>query len=361
VGRPKFHCLEGGSIKVDKRLVGIVVTVALLLAAGALIYGRWHQLGFRWDLFAAIFSQLNWFWVLLTALVNLLAYFGRAVRWAAMIRPLKPHPSYRNLFVATAIGFTAIVLFGRPGEFVRPYLIAVKERVSFSSQMAAWLLERIYDLLAVALIFGLGLSQVRVTDAKLGPGLTWVLSAGGYVMTGIAVGCLFVLIVFRRFSGLLRARLLAVLALLPERLGVRGERMLDAFLEGTLATRNSTAVLTIVMYTFAEWLLIIAGFLCIFQAFSGTEALSFMEVLILLGFVAFGGIVQIPGVGGGIQIAIIVVLTEMFRIPLESATGIAIAFWVLNFAIIVPVGLLLAFREGLNWHSLKHIKYIEKQ
>jgi hypothetical protein len=340
-------------------LAWIVATAALLIAAGVLIYGRWHESGFRWDLFAAIFSQLNWFWVLLAALVNLVAYFGRAVRWAVMIRPLKPHPNYWNLFVATAIGFTAIVLFGRPGEFVRPYLIAVKERVSFSSQMAAWLLERIYDLLAVALIFGLGLSQVRVTDAKLGPGLSWVLSTGGYVMTGIAAACLFVLIVFNRFSGVLRARLVAVLAVLPAPVGARGERMLDAFLQGTQATRGTSAVLSVVFYTFVEWLLVIAGFVCIFQAFAGTSSLSFMEVLILLGFVAFGGIVQIPGIGGGMQIAIIVVLTEMFRLPLESATGIAIAFWVLNFAIIVPLGLLFAFREGLNWRSLRHIKDIE--
>lgn len=295
----------------------------------------------------------------MAALVNLAAYLGRAVRWAVMIRPVKPHPNYWNLFVATAIGFTALVLFGRPGEFVRPYLIAVKERVSFSSQMAAWLLERIYDLLAMALIFGLGLSQVRVTDAKLGPGLSWVLSTGGYVMTGIAAACLFVLIVFNRFSGVLRARLMAVLAVLPAHVGARGESMLDAFLKGTQATRDTTAVLSVIFYTFVEWLLVIAGFVCIFQAFASTSSLRFMEVLILLGFVAFGGIVQIPGIGGGMQIAIIVVLTEMFRIPLESATGIAIAFWVLNFAIIVPLGLLFAFREGLNWRSLRHIQDIE--
>lgn len=295
----------------------------------------------------------------MAALVNLAAYLGRAVRWAVMIRPVKPHPNYWNLFVATAIGFTALVVFGRPGEFVRPYLIAVKERVSFSSQMAAWLLERIYDLLAMALIFGLGLSQVRVTDAKLGPGLSWVLSTGGYVMTGIAAACLFVLIVFNRFSGVLRARLMAVLAVLPAHVGARGESMLDAFLKGTQATRDTTAVLSVIFYTFVEWLLVIAGFVCIFQAFASTSSLRFMEVLILLGFVAFGGIVQIPGIGGGMQIAIIVVLTEMFRIPLESAIGIAIAFWVLNFAIIVPLGLLFAFREGLNWRSLRHIKDIE--
>jgi len=304
---------------------------------------------------------MNWFWVAMTAVLSLSAYFGRAIRWARMMRPVKAQPNVWHLFVATAVGFTAVVLFGRPGELVRPYLIAVKERTSFSSQMAAWLLERIYDLLAVALIFGLGLSQVRVTEAKLGPGLTWVLSTGGYVMTAIAVLCLLTLAVLSRFSGVLRSRAMPILALLPERIGSRMRRMLDAFLEGAQTTRDANAVAWVVFYTFIEWLLIVLGFVAMFRAFPETVGFDFMEVLIIIGFVAFGGLVQIPGIGGGMQIAIIVVLTEMFRVPIEPATGIAVMFWMLNTAVIVPLGLVLGFREGLNWRSLRHIKDIEKQ
>jgi len=349
-----------GLIKFGKRAVWIAAVVVVALI-GYLSFQRWHESGFRWHLFANIFARMNWFWVALTALLSLGAYFGRALRWACVIRPVKPHPNIWNLFVSTAIGFTAIVLFGRPGELVRPYLISVKERTSFSAQMAAWLLERIYDLLAVALIFGLGLSQVRVTGAKLGPGLTWVLSTGGYVMTAIAGLCLLALVVFRQFSGVLRARAAPLLELLPERISARALRMLDAFLEGTRTTRDRNAVAWVVFYTFVEWLLIVVGFVTMFRAFPETAGFDFMEVLIIIGFVAFGGLVQIPGVGGGMQIAIVVVLTEMFHVPLEPATGIAVMFWALNSVVIVPLGLVLGFREGLNWSSLRHIKDIEKQ
>ena len=69
-------------------------------------------------------------------------------------------PDLWRIFTATAIGFTAVVLFGRAGEPVRPYLIAKKEGVSFSSQIAAWIVERILDLLMVLLIFGIALTQV---------------------------------------------------------------------------------------------------------------------------------------------------------------------------------------------------------
>ena len=349
-----------GVIKNGKRFPWVFAVVILAIAAGGVVYRRWQESGFDWHQFAAIFSQMNWFWILITALLNLATYAGRTVRWAVMLRPLKVRPNYWNLFKATAIGFTAMILFGRPGELVRPYLVAAKEGVSFSSQMAAWFLERIYDLLAVALIFGLGLSQVRVTDAKLGPGLSWVLSTGGYVMAAIAAGCLLALSVFHRFYGLLQERATAVLSVLAEGPRLRAECILNAFLEGTKTSRDSKAVLNLVLCTSLVWLAIILGFLAVFQAFPATSGFSFMEVLILLGFVAFGGVVQIPGVGGGMQIATIIVLTEIFRLPLEPATGIAIVFWALNAAIIVPLGLSLALAEGLNWHSLRQIKDIEK-
>ena len=57
----------------------------------------------------------------------------------------KTATSLWRVFSATAIGFTAVVLFGRAGEPVRPYLIAKKEGVTFSSQVAAWVVERILD------------------------------------------------------------------------------------------------------------------------------------------------------------------------------------------------------------------------
>ena len=78
------------------------------------------------------------------------------------------------------IGFTAITLFGRAGEFVRPYLIAVKEKVPVTSQMAAWVLERIFDLLMASLLFGFRPDPGHQRRAcTSGPKLAWVLAVGG--------------------------------------------------------------------------------------------------------------------------------------------------------------------------------------
>ena len=78
-----------------------------------------------------------------------------------------------------------------------------------------------------------------------------------------------------------------------------------------------------------------------------------MDVLIFMGFVSFGAVVQIPGVGGGIQVVAVLVLTELFRVPVEVATSFALLIWIITFVVIVPVGLLLGRAGG---PELAHLK-----
>ena len=114
-----------------------MTTTLLVVALAVLFVFRWRREGFNWGDFAATFAELRWGWLGAAAALSVASYFGRALRWAIFIRPLRPDVSVWRLFSATAIGFTAIVIFGRPGEVVRPYLIAVKEKVPFSSQRSS--------------------------------------------------------------------------------------------------------------------------------------------------------------------------------------------------------------------------------
>ena len=56
------------------------------------------------------------------------------------------------------------------------------------------------------------------------------------------------------------------------------------------------------------------------------------------------------------QIATVLVLTEFFGVGLEAATGIALVLWIISFVLIVPLGLGLAFHEGIKWRSLKDLE-----
>jgi uncharacterized protein (TIRG00374 family) len=277
------------------------------------------------------------------------------MRWAVFLKPLKPRPSILNLLSATVIGFTAITLFGRPGEFVRPYLIAVKERVPVPSQLAAWLLERIFDLLMALLVFAYALSHVQHSGLQVGSKLAWVLQAGGQIVAITCVALFLLLLSFRHFAEPAKRRLLSALKFLPERHFVRMERLIVSFVQGIESTRSDGALLVILAYSVAEWLLIAACYWSLAQAFSGTITLGVVDVLIFMGFVSFGAAIQVPGIGGGMQVVAVVVLTELFGIQLELASAFAFFIWILTFVAIVPLGLLLAVKEGLDWHSLRRI------
>src|ERR1039458_4901409 len=208
-----------------KGLTGSNVGIAAL---AWILYSQWPKQGFDWPLAAASVMRLRWRWLLASLAPIYNTYWGRALRWAVFLKPLKPRPSMSKLPTATIIGFTAITLFGRAGDSVRPYLIAVKEQVPVTSQLAAWLLERVFDLLMASLLLGFALSPVHGAGLHVGPTFAWVLAFGGRI---VRISCILVLVVLlslRHFPEPARRRLIAAFHFLPEARFQRVERMLTA-------------------------------------------------------------------------------------------------------------------------------------
>ena len=319
------------------------------------VHAQLSARGFDWALAGSAVARLRWPWLLFSLVPMLGTYYGRALRWAVFLRPLKPHPSMRNLLVATVIGFTAITLFGRAGDFVRPYLIAVKEKVPVTSQIASWLLERIFDLLMASLLLGFALSRLQAPDVHVGPKLAWVLMFGGKIVGVSCVVVLVVLLSLRHFAEPVQRKLIRAARLLPDKWFKGAEKTITALVQGVESTRSDAALVLMLAYSLLEWALIAGCYWGLAQAFAGVINLTFVDILILMGFVSFGGVVQIPGVGGGTQVVAILVLTELYGVRLEVAASFALLLWILTFVAIVPVGLSLALKEGLDWHSLRKI------
>lgn len=280
-------------------------------------------------------------------------YWGRALRWAVFLKPLKPKPSIRNLVSATLVGFTAITLLGRPGEFVRPYLIAIKEQVSFTSQLAAWVLERIADLLMVLLLFGFALARVGSSGISVGPRMALVLGVGGRLAAAAAACVVVVLVVFRHFTEPARHALMRVLQVLPETFQAKADKFVGAFLQGVESIRSDSALVLILLYSVLEWGLIVASYGCLAESFKLN--FTIVDIVVFMGFVSLGASIQIPGVGGGVQVMAVLVLTEIFRIRLETATAFAFLSFILTFVAVVPPGLIISLNEGLEWRRLRLI------
>lgn len=332
-------------------------TLTLIVLAGLLVVAilayRTRRVSFRSDLFLATLEHVDWRWLVASICLILLSNVGRALRWQVMLRPFGSPIGMWRLTSDTAIGLTAGVLLGRVGEVVRPYLIAVQTGLPFSSQVAAWLLERMLDLLAVLSLCGYALIRIPPDSWRLGTKVQDAMAAGGYSLAIAGTGCLALLLAFRDPARRAQNRILSALTFLPDERRRRAEDMLEAFSGGVECTRDPSSLALLLGYTLLEWVVIVASSFALFQGFPATRAFGPLDVLVLLAFMTLGSLVQVPGLGGGVQVASIVALTKIYGVPLEAASGIAILLWLVGSIAIVPFGLLCAFHEGLNWRKLK--------
>jgi hypothetical protein len=194
----------------------VILTVVASFLVLVLLAYRTRGVTFRWDLFFATLDQVDWRWLAASICLILLSNIGRALRWLVMLRPFKHPIGVWRLTSDTAIGLTAGVLLGRVGEVVRPYLIATQTGLPFSSQAAAWLLERMLDLLAVLLLCGYALIRIPPYSWRLGSKLQDALVAGGYSLAIAGAICLVVLLAFRDPGRRAERRILSALAFLPQ-------------------------------------------------------------------------------------------------------------------------------------------------
>jgi len=328
----------------------IVSLVLLLWVAWRIVGGE----AFDLKAFMSSLWSMDPRWLALSVVLVSLTYVGRAIRWLVMMRPVTPTARLGPVLEATVIGFCGAILLGRAGEFIRPYLIAKQENVSVTSQIAVWLLERLTDLLAVLLIFGWALSSIDPSIAqRVGPEIGWVLEFGGRASLIVGAVSILILAAFRYYPTLASGRIRDAAAALPDRIREKIVHLAEAFAAGMNVTRDGRTLGLVLFYSVAEWLLIAACYYSILQSFAPTSGLTGHDTMILLGLASFGSIVQVPGIGGGMQIVAILVLNQMFGVPVEDATAVATMLWGIGLAIVVPPGLILAARRGLSWTKLR--------
>jgi glycosyltransferase 2 family protein len=335
----------------------LILTVSAIFLVLVLIAYRTQGLSFRWGLFWATFATLDWRWLCASICLILLTNVVRAARWQVMLRPMG-RPVGRSLGIwrltsDTAIGLSAGALLGRAGEVIRPYLIALHARLPFSSQLVAWLLERVLDLLVVLLLCAYVFVKLPAYHHHLGPRIQDALTAGGYSLAGAGVVCLVVLLAFRDPSGWALRRISSALAFLPQQQLDRAGRILDAFSKGLECTRHSRSLILLVAYTLLQWAVIVGSSTALLRGLPATHNLEPLDILVLLAFMTLGSVLQVPGIGGGAQAAAIVALTGIYGLSLEAASGVAVWLWIVSTLAIVPFGLACAFHEGLNWSKLK--------
>jgi len=330
--------------KSNKRILLTVLGVVVLLGLAYLQFREWRK--FDWGTFLAQIRAVRVPRVIAGIALIYLSYVLRSIRWSIMLRPSKRVP-WSDLLSAQFIGFTGLAILGRPGEFIRPYLIARQERLSVSSQMGVWLVERIFDMSCYILLVALDL-VIASRDLRQLPHFAQFQDAGIVLFGGILAIAIIAFFIWRNGEEI-AAWIERMAAPLSKTLAATFADKVRTFGEGLHTIHDVRSFFELLFLSVALWLSIAYAYLQITRAFHGPlQHMEIAHVILLLGFSIAGSAIQLPVVGGGAQLATITALIYVFEVPNELAVSCGILLWLVTFVAVTPIGLSLARNAHLS-------------
>lgn len=108
-----------------------------------------------WAAFADGLRQTRWIWVSLFFAASVGALVFRALRWRLLLKPLDPEVRTIRLWDANNVGNLANMVLPGTGEFIRCGYVC--SRCGYDKAFGTAVMERLWDFLAIALLFILAL------------------------------------------------------------------------------------------------------------------------------------------------------------------------------------------------------------
>lgn len=354
-----------------------LITALVLIVLAGLVYLQvraWKK--FDWHRFWVATHNTNKFYLVAGVALVYADYILRALRWKIMLRPVCETKT-ADLVAPTMIGFAGLALLGRPGEFIRPYLISRKVNLSMASQLAVWTVERIFDMGAFALIMAVNILWSRDTLSRL-PGfansphrhfLGYEISSFTYFemfALALLVGvCVVALVAFRvRKNPATASRFFVRLfgRISPKFGHAIGKRVL-AFGEGLNTVKDMKSFFQLSGLSIVIWMVIGFAYLAVTHAYSihRLSQMTLSSVFLLTAASVVGGVLQLPVVGGGSQLATIGMLRGVFNLSPELATSCGIMLWLVTFMSVAPAGLALARSEHVSIMQMEEASIQEEE
>jgi len=334
-----------------KRILASLVVFLILAILVYLQYRHWRT--FDWHTFWSQTHRINKQHVLHAIAYIYVGYLMRAVRWKIFLKPVRPKTAVMELVSPTLVGFTGLALLGRAGEFIRPYLIARRTDLSFSSQLAVWTVERIFDVGAFAFLTVLAIFLPSALPSIPHPEYYARFREAGFFLIAIVALTAAAAVIIRRKGDAAAQWVEERFSHLSSNFGHKMGQKVREFGTGLNTIHGVAEMLSLTAVSVGMWYLIALAYHEVTHAY-GVDALEIpvSQLLILMGSSMVGSMLQLPAVGGGSQMATIATLSSVFDVPPEMAVSCGILLWLVTFAAVVPLGLILAHREHLSLRKL---------
>jgi glycosyltransferase 2 family protein len=352
-------------LKKRQLVLGVLVLAALV---GLFFWGR-QKFHFDFHIFRDQIAQADWRKIVIGIGCIYSAFVFRSVRWARLLKHNKKVPDF-SLLGTQVMGFTAIALIGRVADPVRPYLVAKKTHTTLSTQLAVYIVERLFDMGAMALIFSLAMLWIPEADiVRATSHSKTVLSLqqhsqlmatifaryGGLILT--LAGALF-LVAVRLWGAQLATFFEKTIGLVSKKLGAAAGDKIRAFHSGLDTMRTFSEFAVTLSLSVGMWLLIAFAYFITCQAFTGSPQLAAITPpKCVLLMIASGGasVFQLPVLGWFTQIiAVTAILSGLFNASHEAATACAASILLVTFIAVIPLGLIWAQFEHISFRKITH-------
>ncbi len=324
-----------------------IVAILVVLAVVAPVWFGRHRIHFDWHEFGQQLRMADWHKIVFALACIYFGYVVRSIRWVWLLRH-KKKVAPLSLLGTQVIGFTAVALIGRVADLVRPYLVAKKTGMPLSSQIAVYIVERLFDAGSMAFIT---CSVILLSPPGSLPHPEVVRRAGYWGLAATVAGGLF-LVAIRLHGDAVTALFARVFGLISKRAGHAVADKIQAFHSGLDTIRSFSDFAIAAAFSIGMWLLIALAYLETTLAFVASPQLAAMTPAkaVLLMIVSGGAsVIQLPILGWFTQIGIVAAaISKFFGAGAESSTGCAATLLLVTFLGIVPVGLIWARFERIS-------------
>jgi uncharacterized protein (TIRG00374 family) len=291
--------------------------------------------------------------ILLAIGVTMMIYVFRAVRWQYLLAPIgRTH--FGPAFQTTVIGFAASFLLpARPGEVLRPYLLAKREGFPATPAFATIILERLLDLVTVLLLFGVFVLVVDPGSLSADSATYARVKTGGLLAAAGAVAGLGIFFLLAGHPERLGAWALRLERVLPARLASIVAHFVEGFAQGLAVMRRPAHLLGSIALSFPLWLSIALGIYITSHAFHMT--FSYLGSFLVMTLLVVGVAMPTPGQVGGFHEMYKLAVMTFFGVPKDTAVAGAIVLHAVSFVPVTLLGLVFMAKEGLSFGSMRQM------
>jgi uncharacterized protein (TIRG00374 family) len=275
----------------------------------------------------------------------------RVYRWHYLCRAVKSIPP-RRFYSPMMIGFMGNLLPLRAGEFIRAYLLGKREDIGFSTSFATIVVERIFDMASVLVLFaGLLVFNPQVFVPQDGAGdpriVTAVQSFGVMsfaVCLGLIAFCYFLLHQQERTLRLVRF----FTRILPQGLQQRIDEILRSFTEGLGVLRDPKGILAVVLLSALTWTVVVVANYPLYYAYGIESTVPPSSLVTLVVLLCAAVMIPTPGFIGPFQLAATFMLADLYGVDRAVAASFSLVIWFVQMSTICLAGLFFLLRDNIS-------------